>query len=76
LNKSCAAANTVYSQTESLFIPKHYFATKPSADVDEAFSKELGSAKNVTLTGNKISGHRKCLCVFEKLKAICYKAVL
>jgi hypothetical protein len=38
LRKSCAGANMVYSLAERVFILEHYFVSKSSAAVREAFS--------------------------------------
>jgi hypothetical protein len=56
----------VYSRAERVFILEHYFASKSSVDVREAFSnayrdKEVPNKTTKKPTGNKMSGNRKCL---------------
>jgi hypothetical protein len=54
----------VYSRAERVFILEHYFALKPSAAVREAFTNvypDKEAPNKTTPTGNKVSGHRKCL---------------
>jgi hypothetical protein len=53
-----------------VFILAHYFATKSFAAVHEAFSNAFPDEEvlnMITVTGNKISGHGKCPCVFKKV---------
>jgi hypothetical protein len=60
-----------------VFILEHYFAMKSFTAVREAFFN-VYSDKEVPnkTTGNKSSGQRECLCIFEKVVDICCKAVL
>jgi hypothetical protein len=62
--KSCAGAYMMYEQAEHVLILEHYFTLKSFSYIYEAFSnahfdKEV--PKKTLITGNKISGHRKCL---------------
>jgi hypothetical protein len=56
-----------------VFILEHCFASKSFAAVREAFSNVCPDMEvanktiNNTLTGGKISGHRKCLSVMSSL---------
>jgi hypothetical protein len=54
----------VYSREERLFILEHYFVSKQFAVAREAFGNTYPDKEvpNITTpTGNKTSGHRKCL---------------
>jgi hypothetical protein len=58
----------VYSRA-GVFILEHYFASKSFVAVFEAFGNEHPDKEvlnKTTIQYNKISGHRKCLCVFGK----------
>jgi hypothetical protein len=71
----------VYSRAERVFTLERYFALKSFAAARGAFSnaypdKEVPNETNNTPTGNKISKHRKYLCVSENVVDICCKAVL
>jgi hypothetical protein len=70
----------VYSRAERVLIVEHYFASKSFAAPREEFikypDKEVPTKGNNTPNSNNISGHRKCLCIFEKVVGIYWKAVL
>jgi hypothetical protein len=53
LRKNCAGANMVYSRADHVFILEHYFASKSSAAVHEAFGNAYpdGEVPNKTTKG-------------------------
>jgi hypothetical protein len=57
LRRNCAGGNKLYSRGKSVFIVKHYFASKSSAAVCKAFS----SLTRKYRIRQKYAGHKKCL---------------
>jgi hypothetical protein len=68
LRKSCAGADVVYSQAERVFILEHYFTSKSSAAVREAFSNAYPDKE----VPNKITIHR-LVTKFRNTGSVCDK---
>jgi hypothetical protein len=65
LRKNCVGVNMVYSRTESVFIPKHYFTSKSLAALREAFSnvypeKNVPNERTTQGLVTKFWSHRMC----------------
>jgi hypothetical protein len=75
LRKSCAASKIGVFTSRTLFILKHYFASKSFSAAREAFSnaytdREVQNKTTIyLLVPNNISGRRKCLCVTNSHRA-------
>jgi hypothetical protein len=71
LCKSCTGANMVYSRADRVFIIEHYFASKSSAAVPEAFS----NAYSVNEVQNKTKKFHR-LIKFRDTESFCLWQVL
>jgi hypothetical protein len=66
LRKSCAGANMAYSQAERVFILEHYFASKSSAAVREAFRNAYPHKKIVYWLAKKFN-YAGSVCLWQVL---------